>query len=133
MTQRLSFIAAVIVALLLFFGGEAIAGLYTQNRELSRLAANMLKIIAVANPLSCSRFVYLASLRGAGDSRFSAVVTFVGVLLVRSIISFILVFPPFPFQLGLTGVWIALSSDAVVCFFLARARFMKGKWAAIKV
>jgi putative MATE family efflux protein len=133
MTQQLSLAVAVIVAILLFFGGEAVTALYTDDIELSRLAANMLKIIALANPLSCSRFVYLAALRGAGDSRFAAVVTFVGVLLVRPIISLILVFPPFPFQLGLAGVWVALSSDAIVCFFLARLRFMRGKWTGIKI
>ena len=36
-------------------------------------------------------------------------------------------------QLGLTGVWIALCSDGVICFLLARYRFLKGKWETIKV
>ena len=33
----------------------------------------------------------------------------------------------------LTGVWIALISDAVICFFLARIRWQRGKWALIQV
>lgn len=133
MTQNISYIFAAFVAVLLFFGGELITSLYTQDRELARLAANMLKIIALINPVSSARFVYTAALRGAGDSRYAAVMTFIGVLLIRPLISFVLVFPPFPFQLGLAGIWIALSSDGVVCFFLSRNRFRKGKWGTIKV
>jgi len=133
MTQNLSYIASVAVALLLFFGGEAITSLYSGDRELVRLAANMLKIIAVVNPISNARFVYLAALRGAGDSRFAAVATFVGVLVIRPVISLLLIAPQLPFRFGLAGVWIALSSDGVVCYFLSRWRFLKGKWETIKV
>ena len=133
MTQNLSYIVSIVVALLLLFGGEFLSSFYSKDRELVLLAANMLKIIALLNPFSNARFVYLAALRGAGDSRFAAVVTFVGVLLVRPILSVILVMPQFPFRIGLTGVWIALSSDGVICYFLARKRFLKGEWASIKV
>ena len=133
MTQNLSYIVSVFVALLLFFGGELIASLYSDDSALVKLAADMLRIIALVNPFSNSRFVYLSALRGAGDSRFPAVVTFIGVLLVRPIMSLILVLPQFPFDLGLAGVWIALSSDGLVCFLLARMRFNQGKWAGIKV
>jgi putative MATE family efflux protein len=133
MTQNLSYIISIVISLSLFFGGEFITSFYTDDKELAKLAADMLKIIALINPFSNARFVYLAALRGAGDSRFAAIITFIGVILIRPIVSVILVFPPFPFQLGLAGVWIALSSDGVVCYFIARIRFMKGKWEKIKV
>jgi putative MATE family efflux protein len=133
MTQNLSYVISALVTLLLFFGGGLIASLYSKDRELIRMAANMLKIIAIANPISNARFVYVSALRGAGDSRFAAVISFVGVLLVRPIISLILVMPQFPFQIGLAGVWIALSSDAFICYALSRFRFKQGKWESIKV
>jgi putative MATE family efflux protein len=133
MTQNLSYIVSTLVALLLFSGGGLISSLYSDDTELIRLAANMLKIIAVVNPVSNARFVYLAALRGAGDSRFAVVISIVGVLLVRPLLSLALVVPLLPFQLGLAGVWIALSSDGVVCYVLSRFRFKQGKWAAIKV
>jgi len=132
-TLNLNLIASVAVTLFLFFGGGLITRLYTDEPELSRLSANMLKIIAVANVFTCSRFVYTSALRGAGDSRFVAVITLIGVMLIRPILSFILVLPPLPFRLGLAGVWISLSSDGIICFFIARARFRAGKWADIKV
>ena len=133
MTQDISYIFSFIITLLLFFGGEFICSFYSSDRELVHLAANMLKIIALINPVSNARFVYMASLRGAGDSRFAAIVTFVGVILIRPIISIFLVLPYFPFRLGLAGIWIALSSDGVVCYLLSRMRFLRGKWETIKV
>jgi putative MATE family efflux protein len=133
MTQNLSYIVSGLVALLLFFGGSRIASFYSSDAELIHLAANMLKIIAVVNPMSNARFVYVAALRGAGDSRFTVVISFIGVLLVRPLMSLALVVPHLPFQLGLAGVWIALSSDGVVCYILSRFRFKQGKWADIKV
>jgi Na+-driven multidrug efflux pump len=39
----------------------------------------------------------------------------------------------YAFHLDLTGVWIALVSDALVCYFLARKRWFTDKWAAIEV
>jgi Na+-driven multidrug efflux pump len=93
----------------------------------------MLKIIAIANPISNARFVYVSALRGAGDSRFAAVITFIGVLLIRPTVSLILVVPYLPFQIGLAGVWIALCSDGFVCYALSRYRFKQGKWESIKV
>ncbi|MDR0389133.1 MAG: hypothetical protein LBH73_03615 [Spirochaetaceae bacterium] len=133
MTQNLSYIVSGMVALLLFFGGELITSLYSDDKELIHLAATMLKIIAVVNPVSNARFVYVSALRGAGDSRFAVVISFVGVLLVRPLMSLVLVLPQLPFRLGLAGVWIALSSDGVVCYVLSRFRFKAGKWANIKV
>jgi putative MATE family efflux protein len=133
MTQNLGYIVSTLVAILLFFGGELIASLYSDDQELNRLAANMLKIIAVANPVSNARFVYISGLRGAGDSRFAAVITFVGVLIIRPLISLVLVVPQLPFHIGLAGVWVALNSDGIVCYLLSRFRFKQGKWESIKV
>jgi putative MATE family efflux protein len=133
MTQRMGYLVSGLVAVLLFFGGGLVGSLYSGDGDLIRLVANMLKIIALANPVSNARFVYTAALRGAGDSRFAAVITFVGVLLIRPLISLVLIVPCLPFQIGLAGVWIALSSDGLVCFVLSRFRFLRGKWETIKV
>jgi putative MATE family efflux protein len=133
MAQNLSYIVSGLVAMLLFFGGGLIASLYSDDRELIHLAATMLKIIAVANPISNARFVYISALRGAGDSRFAAAITFVGVLVIRPLVSLVLIVPQLPFHLGLAGVWIALCSDGLACYALSRSRFMQGKWESIKV
>jgi len=145
-TQKIALLVSIAVACLLFFGGRFIAGMYinstvdpsdveafaaetAKNAVVIGLAANMLKIVAAANIFSNARFVGLAALRGAGDARYAAIVTFVTIIFLRTILSFILTRA----GLGLYGVWIALASDGVVAFFLSQARYMKGKWANIEV
>lgn len=128
--QKLSLVVSIIVALGLFFFGGSVARLYSQEMEIILMVALVLKIIAVVNPLSNSRFVYNSALRGAGDSRFTAKITFVGILLVRPLVALALINL---FHMGLTGVWIALVSDAIACYILANWRWRGGKWATLKV
>ena len=130
MTQNLSYFVSIAIALVLFFGGSILCGLYTDDAVIIALAAAMLKIVAVVNPVSNARLVYVSALRGAGDARFMAVITFVGVLLVRPLMSLLLINV---FHFGLHGVWIALVSDSLLCFIIAGIRYRGGKWAYIQV
>jgi len=130
MTQNLSYIVSIAIALVLFFGGSLLSGLYTDDAVIIALAAAMLKIVAVVNPISNARLVYVSALRGAGDARFMAVITFIGVLLVRPLMSLLLINV---FHFGLHGVWVALVSDSLVCFIIAGIRYRGGKWAEIQV
>ncbi len=127
---RMSYVASFVVAFVMFFFGGAIASVYSKEAQVLALAAVVLRIIAVANPLSNTRFVYNSALRGAGDARFTAVSTFLGIVVVRPLIAVILVFA---LKTRLPGVWIALVSDALLCYGLGKWRWATGKWAQIKV
>ena len=119
----------MVLALLFFFGGAA-PMMYTNDPVIIAMAGGVLQIVALSNPLSNARFVYNSALRGAGDSKYTARITFAGILLTRPIVAVLTVYV---FHLDLTGVWIALVSDALVCYFLARRRWFTDKWATIEV
>ena len=127
---RMGYVLSFLVALVLFFFGGKLAGMYSDEAQVLALAATVLKIIAVANPLSNTRFVYNAALRGAGDARFTAISTFLGIVVIRPLIAFLLVFV---IKLDLIGIWVALISDALLCYGLAKWRWKSGKWAMIRV
>lgn len=116
------------VALLTF--GRALAHLYTQDEIVIGLAVQALTIVAFAQPFQSARFVFTSALRGAGDSRFTAVITLIGILIVRPLVSKLTVDV---LSLGLIGAWIALISDQMTCFVLAIIRYVRGKWATLKV
>ena len=130
MTNNLGIIVSAIIAALLFIFSRQLTSLYTNEYDVINLASAMIMIVALSNPISNARFVYVASLRGAGDARFTLIITFVGILLARPAIALLLVNV---FNLGLHGVWIALVSDSVICYFLAFFRYRGGKWTKIKV
>ena len=129
-TLQMGALLSLVVAAVLFFFGGAIASLYSKEAVIIGYAGTVLKIVAVSNVISNSRFVYNSALRGAGDSRFTAVSTFLGIMLARPLVASLLVFV---FDFGLVGVWIALISDAVLCYILGNYRWKSGKWAQIKV
>jgi putative MATE family efflux protein len=130
MTQNMGYIVSFLISIILFTCGNFLAGMYSEDIIIIALAADMLKIIALANPLSNARFVYVSALRGAGDSKFMAAITFVGALLARPLISLLLINA---FGMGLTGAWIALVSDGLICFVISTMRYRGGKWALIRV
>jgi len=132
-TQNLNMIVSIGVSILMFFGGELLASMYSKDHGIIKLAADMLKIIAVVNPISNARFVYVSALRGAGDSRFAAVVTFVGTIAIRPVFSLLLTMSAFPFRMGLAGVWLGICVDIAVCYVLSLMRYRRGRWTAIKV
>ena len=131
LTTRLCLVASVAVAVYLFFGGAQICTLYNVSEpEKIASVALVLRIVALSNPVSNTRFILNSSLRGAGDSKYTAWITLIGILVVRPVLAYLLV--NFA-DLALTGVWIALVSDAFVCFALASYRWKSGKWAKIVV
>ena len=130
MTQFQGIIVSVAIAVFMFTCGRLISRLYSDDMSIISLAADMVKIIAVVNPIMNARFVYASALRGAGDSKSAAIVTFIGVLLVRPLVAILLVNV---LNQGLTGIWIALSSDFVVSCLVIAIRYKKGKWTLIEI
>ena len=130
MTQYLGLIVSIVIALLMFFFGRFVTGMYSKEMEIVALSADMLKIIAIVNPVMNARSVHASALRGAGDAKFLAIVSFIGMVVVRPLTGLLLVNV---FNMGLTGVWIALSSDFVTSFFITLFRYRQGKWTNIVI
>ena len=130
MTQNIGLIVSVAIAAFMFVFGRSISGWYSDDMVIIALSADMLKIVAITNPIMNARFIYVSALRGAGDARYVVVLTFIGMILVRPLVGLLLVNV---FNMGLTGVWVALSSDFVVSYFLILVRYKRGKWTQIEI
>jgi Na+-driven multidrug efflux pump len=70
------------------------------------------------------------ALRGAGDTRATAMIIFITVLLVRPGLA---MFTIHVLKWGLIGAWIALMADQFLRSLLVLLRFNSGKWKTIKV
>ena len=130
MTQNLGLIVSLVIAALMFTCGRFVTGMYSSEMEIVALSADMLKIIAIVNPIMNARTVHASALRGAGDAKFLALVTFFGMILLRPFFGILLVNY---FEMGLTGAWIAFSSDFVFSFFATVVRYRRGKWTQIVI
>ena len=124
-TRRLGMLTSIVLSVTFFFLGRQIVGLYTDDPHIIDQGARILRLIAFIVPFQSSQFILTGALRGAGDTRATAVIIFLTVLLVRpgfayAAINF--------FNLGLDGAWLAISADQLLRSLLVLLRYNSGQW-----
>jgi putative MATE family efflux protein len=129
-TRRLGMMISIILAAVFFFFGEQIVSLYSDDLDVIAQGAKILMLVALIQPLQSSQFILTGALRGAGDTRATAIITFITVLLVRPGLA---IFCIYVLEWGLEGAWIALVADQSLRSILVLYRFNSGKWKSIKV
>lgn len=129
-TRRLGSLISTGMAVGFFFLGPQIVGLYTTDPVIIENASMALKIIALVQPFQSSQLILAGALRGAGDTFWPLVATFVGVFGFRVFFAFILVSK---LELGLMGAWIAVLVDQLIRWVFVYARFKSNKWKYIRI
>ncbi len=120
-------VSFVLMALMVCFN-EQLIGLFKNSQEVISMGAPILILLAASQPFQADQFIVAGGLRGAGDTRFAAVVMAVTVLGVRSLLCIALI--RF-FGLGLWGAWIALVADQCMRTLLMALRYHSGRWKEI--
>lgn len=129
-TRRLGMYVSIFLGIIFFVFGKPIIALYTDDMQVISQGAEILKVVALIQPLQSSQFILAGALRGAGDTRATAIVTFITILLIRPGLA------SFGIRVlgwGLMGAWLAYAADQLVRTLLIFMRFNSGKWKEIKV
>ncbi len=129
-TRRVGMVVALCLAAIFLLFSHQIVALYNDDPEIVSLGGTILKFIAFIQPFQASQFILAGVLRGAGDTRATAVITFLTVLLVRPGLALLMINV---FHMGLPGAWIALAADQLLRSLLVWLRYKGGKWKAIRV
>jgi len=124
-TRKIGSVVSSFIAMIFFLFGPQIVRLYTHDPEIITNAALALKVIALVQPFQSSQLILAGGLRGAGDTLWPLLSTFVGIMGVRILLSYIFVVL---LGLGLVGAWMAVFMDQLVRWALVYVRFQKGKW-----
>ncbi|MCF0134869.1 MAG: MATE family efflux transporter, partial [Lachnospiraceae bacterium] len=127
-TRKIGFILAIGLGLIFFFFGGEIVSLYNDEEQIVTEGARILMLIAFTQPFQTSQFIIAGGLRGAGDTKATATVTFITVLLVRPGLALLLINV---FDMGLIGAWIAMVCDQILRTALVMLRYNSGKWKLI--
>ena len=128
-TRNVGFLVALLLTVTFAFWGGAIVSLYNKSPEVIEMGGRIMLFVAFLQPFQTSQFIIAGGLRGAGDTRSTAKITTVTVLLVRPIVAVILVNA----GLDLYGAWIALACDQLLRTALVFLRYKSGKWKLIKL
>ena len=124
-TQRVGMATAACIAICIFFFNKFLLGLYTPDQAVIAAGSALLSMIALIQPFQASQFIFAGALRGAGDTKFTAMVTMLTVMLLRPGLAIFLINQ---FDLGLNGAWYALVADQLVRTSLVFYRYHSGKW-----
>ena len=128
--QRMAFIVSTVLFFLFILARKQIIMLFNSEEHIVSLGGMIMIIIAFTTHAQTSQTVYNGCLRGAGDTKFVALISFISIALIRPGLAWILCFPA---NLGLKGAWIALFADQTMRYILGKKRFDSGKWTKIKI
>jgi putative MATE family efflux protein len=129
-TRRIGSMVSTFMGIIFFFFGPQLVGLYSKDPMIIQNASAALKIIALVQPFQSSQFILAGGLRGAGDTFWPLVSTFVGIILIRVVLAYIFVNI---LGYGLIGAWMAVFVDQLVRWLFVYMRFRTGKWKYIKI
>ncbi|MBR4692637.1 MAG: MATE family efflux transporter [Oscillospiraceae bacterium] len=122
--------AAVLIGLLFFLFRRTLVGFYNKDAELLALGSYIMIYVAVLQPFQANQFILGGSLRGAGDTRFTAIVMLITIVGIRTALAYLLVTL---LHMELTGAWIAVAADQIARSLIIMARYNTGKWKKIKL
>lgn len=125
LSGRIGLCSGLLAGIFLFFCAEPLAGLFSSDPEVIALAADMLRIVAVSEPLYGLSIVLGGVLRGAGDSRTPFLIVLVGVWAVRLPLGPILLVRC---GLDLAAIWIAMVADLMLRGVLCQFFVCKINW-----
>lgn len=128
--QRMAFVISTILFFVFIFGQRFIIELFSNDPEIISLGAIILIIIAFTTHAQTSQVVVTGCLRGAGDTKFVALISFISIGIVRPVLTYLLCLP---LGLGLIGAWLSLIVDQFLRLIFNFARFSKGKWTKIDI
>lgn len=125
-TRQLGMCVSMVLACVFFFFGGQIVSLYSGgDQSLVAMGGKIMMFVAFVQPFQSSQLILAGSLRGAGDTKVTAVITFLTVFLVRPGLA---IFCINVLGMGLEGAWIALVTDQLLRSLLVLLRYNSGAW-----
>lgn len=128
--QRIGFGFAVLLCAVASVFRRGIIGWFTSEPDVLAKGANIMLMIAVILLFQIQQVMFCGTLRGAGDTRFMAVISLLTVGTVRPALTFLLM--RFT-SLGLYGAWFAVLTDQIIRSVFACVRFYRGKWTRLEL
>ncbi|MBC8547265.1 MATE family efflux transporter [Clostridiaceae bacterium NSJ-31] len=128
--QRFAFTISVALFILFTAGNTFFVSLFSNDPQIIEMGRPLMIIIAFVTLGQITTVLLSGCLRGAGDTVYTAVVSFVSIGILRPFVSWLLCIP---LGLGLVGAWIGLAVDQVCRLVLVVLRFASNKWTKIEL
>lgn len=128
-TRTIGFVFSILLGIIFAFFGGHIVAMYNSTAKIVKMGGYIMLFVAFLQPFQSSQFIIAGALRGAGDTRATAVITSITVLIIRPFFAFAFI----AMGMSLYGAWAALACDQMIRSALVLYRYQSGKWKLIKV
>lgn len=128
--QKIGLMCACVVSVTYFLFGKQIFMLFSNEAVILDYGVQIMRILSVTLFFQIEQVVLFGCLRGAGDTRFTALVSLISVTFIRPGMSWLLCYP---LNIGLIGAWLGTFCDQLLRFALTFIRFRKGQWTKIRL
>jgi putative MATE family efflux protein len=128
--HRLALGVMLIMAVVMYTFAGPILGVFTNDAAVIAASIAAIHIAAFAQPFMATSFVFMGSLRGAGDTRTTLLITVASIWTVRLSVAYL---GARVLGWGLAGAWLGILADFATRGLFGWLRFRSGKWQSIKV
>lgn len=118
-------ISIVLSAILILAGGMVYRLYFPREPEVVEIGILLMRFLTIIVLCQISQVIFMGSLRGAGDVRFTAVACTISIALVRPAVSYL---AAYPLGWGIAGIWTGIFVDQFARLILTALRFRSGKW-----
>lgn len=128
-TQRIGVFVSTILAIIFIVFARELVGAYNNDPQIVEIGGTIMIFLALTQPFQSTQFILAGGLRGAGDTRTTAVITTITVLILRPLLAYAFI----NMGTGLYGAWLAMPIDQLVRALLVYMRYRSGKWKLIRL
>lgn len=124
--SRIAIVAMTIAGTLVYLFAEPLVGLLVTDNEVAVWTGACMLFSLLEQPTMAMGLILSHALRGAGDTRWPAYSTIVGVWLVRIPLTYLLIDQ---MAMSITAAWLITAADHLVRCAILVLRFASGNWA----
>lgn len=123
-------VIAVCLVIIYFFGAGPMMRLFFSEEHIVTIGIRIMRVILFVVVFQIIQVINMGCLRGAGDTRYTAIASMISVTLIRTAVSY---FCCYVLGWGIIGIWLGVLGDQVSRYLFASTRFRAGKWTKIKI
>ncbi len=123
-------ISVVLSVVYLLFGRWFFTLYFPNEPHIVEIGVILMRFMMLIVLFQISQVVFMGSLRGAGDVKYTTIVSMISVAIIRPSVSYLAAYVA---ALGLAGIWIGTLADQGVRLVLTGIRFHSGKWMNKKI
>lgn len=122
---KAALVFTVVMVILVTLFRKPLIGLFTDNPEIIKIGASVLLLSILLETGRTINITIINCFRAAGDARFPVKIGFISMICMSLPLGYLFVFV---MDLGLVGVWLAISADEWLRAILVISRWKSRKW-----